>query len=192
MTKKQKDGARSIVVSPVAMIGCPTRRTGLVFAKPADGTYMAINASKNPDGANVAGRGDYAINCGDAPHNEFDRGPAGMFESIVARHRHVTKTGKLLKGYQLSQEQRIRKKGEMLLTGISFEQSQIKFKDITDGTKGTYLLGERYIHVERYEDGQDGADNETWCTGYNNDNFRNGYYPPRWISLGPPRAFPTP
>jgi prepilin-type processing-associated H-X9-DG protein len=29
-----------------------------------------------------------------------------------------------------------------------------------------------------YETGLDGGDNETWCTGYNNDNFRTTYYPP--------------
>ena len=30
----------------------------------------------------------------------------------------------------------------------------------------------------QYETGNDWGDNETWCTGYNNDNFRSTYAPP--------------
>jgi hypothetical protein len=34
------------------------------------------------------------------------------------------------------------------------------------------LAGERYVPVEHYETGSWSADNETWCTGFNNDNYR--------------------
>ena len=58
------------------------------------------------------------------------------------------------------------------------------------------MLGERFIDVLDYESGQDNGDNETWCTGYNNDNFRSTYMPPAqdipWIEgqVGP--MFPSP
>jgi prepilin-type processing-associated H-X9-DG protein len=38
--------------------------------------------------------------------------------------------------------------------------------------------GEKYLDPANYETGLDGGDNETWCTGYNNDNFRLTIQPP--------------
>ncbi len=64
------------------------------------------------------------------------------------------------------------------LTGISFQRSEVKIKHVTDGTSHTYMIGERYINPDNYETGTDGADNETWCTGFNNDNFRCAFDPP--------------
>ena len=58
------------------------------------------------------------------------------------------------------------------LTGVSFQRSEVKIKHLTDGTSHTYIIGEKYINPNHYETGPDGADNETWCTGFNNDNFR--------------------
>ena len=34
------------------------------------------------------------------------------------------------------------------------------------------MIGERYVPVAHYETGEDPGDNETWCTGFNNDNYR--------------------
>lgn len=62
--------------------------------------------------------------------------------------------------------------GENALTGISYERSTVAIRSITDGTSKTYLAGERYIPVAQYESGRDFGDNETWCTGFNNDNYR--------------------
>ena len=63
-------------------------------------------------------------------------------------------------------------------TGISFQRSEVAVKNVSDGTSNTYLIGERFIDPEDYETGKDGGDNETWCTGFNNDNFRMGFDPP--------------
>jgi prepilin-type processing-associated H-X9-DG protein len=43
---------------------------------------------------------------------------------------------------------------------------------VTDGISKTYLVAEKYIPVEDYETGLSNGDNETWCTGFNNDNYR--------------------
>ena len=58
------------------------------------------------------------------------------------------------------------------MTGISFERSEISIRQITDGISKTYLIGERYIPQADYESGISNGDNETWCTGFNNDNYR--------------------
>ena len=62
-------------------------------------------------------------------------------------------------------------------------------KHVTDGTTNTYLIGEKYLNPQHYLDGLDGGDNETWCTGYNNDNFRNGVDPPRQDRTGLPGLY---
>ncbi len=66
----------------------------------------------------------------------------------------------------------------MIVTGISFQRSEVAIKHISDGTTHTYLIGEKFIRPIHYETGRDEGDNETWCTGYNNDNFRSAYVPP--------------
>lgn len=175
MSTAQHQAARQVIVKPVAVISCPTRRLGLLFEKPVDGLFMAFNSANNPADDNVAGRGDYAANCGDIRHNEY--GAGGGFPSsgrspqanygFTDNFRWCSDTkGNKLSGCGVN------------LTGVSFQRSEVAVKHITDGTSKTYLIGERYLNPLRYEDGQDGADNETWCTGYNNDNFRNASFPP--------------
>ena len=34
------------------------------------------------------------------------------------------------------------------------------------------MIGEKHIYYDDYLTGRDRGDNETWCTGFNNDNFR--------------------
>lgn len=40
------------------------------------------------------------------------------------------------------------------------------------------MVGEKYLDPAHYDTGKRGNDNETWCTGFNNDNFRNGAQTP--------------
>jgi prepilin-type processing-associated H-X9-DG protein len=64
------------------------------------------------------------------------------------------------------------------MTGISSQRSKIGIKHVTDGTANTYLIGEKFLMPAKYETGDDAGDNETWCTGFNNDNYRFAYDPP--------------
>ena len=74
-----------------------------------------------------------------------------------------------------------------LLNGISFQRSEISIAQVEDGTSHTYLVGEKHLDPTHYEDGADAGDNETWCTGFNNDNFRHTQWPPlQDTSISPP------
>src|SRR4029077_14324110 len=42
--------------------------------------------------------------------------------------------------------------------------------------------------VEDHDTGMDAGDNETWCTGFNNDNFRSAFNPPPMDRIGPTTA----
>jgi prepilin-type N-terminal cleavage/methylation domain-containing protein len=184
ITQKQLDAIRSIVVNPIPMINCPSRRAGQAFPKPIDGLFIAHNSAKNPAGANVAGRSDYAINAGDRDWTYTSAMPGGS-----------SLPGGPQMNYDLAKDFKwkwsplgtpvvplpIGTPADMAsnsLTGVSFQHSEVGIKHITDGTSRTYLIGERYLDPLGYETGRDGADNETWCTGFNNDNFRCAYEPP--------------
>jgi len=157
MNTVQKDGARFIVTHPLAAITCPSRRGGGPYPKPVDGTFVAFNASRNPVSNNIAGRSDYAINCGSGSRNELGRGPATLAAA---------------ENYSWNESAMER------LTGVSFRRSTIGIHRVTDGTSNTYLIGEKYLSSRHYDDGVSNADNETWCTGFNNDNFRTGSHLP--------------
>ncbi len=181
ITPQQETGARFIVTNPLDAVRCPTRRVSAILPKPIDGTFVAHNAGNNPATANVAGRSDYAINCGDQQNNEHGAGPpdpgAGSVDAAYAKHSwSVSPTGKQLPA------------GPGGLTGISFVRSEVAIKHVTDGTSNTFLIGEKYLDVTNYETGLDWGDNETWCTGYNNDNFRNGFLPPAQDQINTPNT----
>jgi prepilin-type N-terminal cleavage/methylation domain-containing protein len=156
MNADQKNGAKFIVTNPVEIITCTSRRFGGLYNKPYDGTFIAFNATRNKANDNFAGRSDYAINCGDNNFNEMGPGPSTL---------------KAAEKYNWGDFVR--------LTGISFRRSTISIAHIKDGTSNTYLIGEKFLYPKHYESGLLGWENETWCTGFNNDNFRTGHVGPR-------------
>ncbi|MGL4513771.1 MAG: DUF1559 domain-containing protein [Lacipirellulaceae bacterium] len=167
----QLDGARAVVTGSLEAVRCPSRRDSAILPKPVDGTFVAFNSSRNPAGqGNVAGRSDYAINCGDQEVDYSDAGPPSLGKGLETAYPwNFSKLGVGI---------RIRPRGTVFLTGVSFVRSVVATRHITDGTSKTYLIGEKYMAVQNYETGMDPGDNETWCTGYNNDNFRSGFLPP--------------
>jgi prepilin-type N-terminal cleavage/methylation domain-containing protein len=188
ISQRQRDAMRDLINKPLPLIGCPTRRGGArPFPKPWDGNYYARNASEAAGAARGqpadphAGRGDYAMNCGDAadangnPMNEAGSGPGSGVMSTCPDPAGVnwclSSLGKVLVNG-------CHGNGNPPATGIGFLRSEVAISHVTDGTSKTYLIGEKYINPVNYETGQDPGDNETWCTGYNNDNYRNTFLPP--------------
>jgi prepilin-type N-terminal cleavage/methylation domain-containing protein/prepilin-type processing-associated H-X9-DG protein len=167
ITPEQKAGALQVILQPLSIIVCPSRRPAGLFRM----TYndIAYNSARKPTGGKV-GRSDYAANTGDAQHNEYFSFPTGLEKAHKFRWCN-TPTGERLRSCkQLPAPEQ--------LTGISFQRSEIGINHITDGTSNTYLIGEKNLNPLNYETGLGEDDNETWSTGYNNDNFRCGYDPP--------------
>ncbi|MCA9189168.1 MAG: DUF1559 domain-containing protein, partial [Planctomycetales bacterium] len=163
----QLDAARDLCKSPIALISCPSRRYNgqFGFPKPTDGTFIGYNASRNQDGENFAARTDYAINCGDQANNEYGSSQWPSSIAAMKTFRFTDPAG--------------------TLTGVSFYRSDVTTADMAgDGTSKTYLIGEKYLNPNNYETGSDPGDNETWNTGYNNDNFRNAFDPPLQDRVG--------
>ena len=148
------------------------------------GTFYAYNSSPSTTKPAPAARGDYAINAGD-PRTSDVLVPEGGGPSSLAKGIDgflwctVGTTGKI----------RTTASGEPdpcsdEMNGVSFQRSEIKTSHIVDGLSHTYLVGERYIDPLQYETGVDLSDNETWCTGYDNDNFRSTHDPPQQDTPG--------
>lgn len=168
ITQKQREGLRDLITRPLPLFACPSRRgTEQSIPKPVDGSFYAYNAADAASTPALAGRGDYAANCGDTSKNEINGGPPALPIPATYLWCVIGTTGKTR---NLS--------CGTFMSGISFLRSEIATNQILDGTSKTYLIGERYLDPLQYETGLDGADNETWCTGYNNDNYRSTISPP--------------
>jgi prepilin-type N-terminal cleavage/methylation domain-containing protein/prepilin-type processing-associated H-X9-DG protein len=174
-----------VVKKPLGIMTCPSRRMSSDYpAQFATGTTLYNSATPK-----TAGKSDYAMNSGTRFNetendNQFPRDYPSADEVFsraaapftgqawfVDRQLYLERTG-----------------GTRLLTGISHQRSQVKVAQVTDGTSKTLMVGEKCLRPADYEGGAWPGDNETWCTGFNNDNFRktaNGGTYPEWGPFPP-------
>ncbi|MEM9353056.1 MAG: DUF1559 domain-containing protein [Planctomycetota bacterium] len=73
---------------------------------------------------------------------------------------------------------------EFCQSGIFYPQSEMKIREITDGTSNTYLIGEKFMSVDAYEGAIDSSDagfsfgtNQPAYCGYEWDNYRVAWNP---------------
>lgn len=57
-------------------------------------------------------------------------------------------------------------------TGISYQRSVVRPRDITDGTSNTYVVAEKHIRKDHYFSGEDQGDNESMYSGDDRDLLR--------------------
>ncbi|RIK85060.1 MAG: hypothetical protein DCC67_04500 [Planctomycetota bacterium] len=161
-TDPQLEGARKMLVNPIDILNCPSRRNG-VFRNVEKVHKFANNSAFNtPTEGPMVGRSDYAANAGDFHVGGGVSGPGGLTATYT--WNTMDKVGLLNPQIGLPDGQ--------YYSGIMFQRSEVAIKHITDGTSKTYLCGEKYLDTRSYETGEDTGDNETWCTGHNNDNLR--------------------
>jgi prepilin-type N-terminal cleavage/methylation domain-containing protein/prepilin-type processing-associated H-X9-DG protein len=180
LTPAQLEGARKMLLDPILIIKCPTRANPLVGPTVKKAKF-ANNSASNPQPVNnvVVGHTDYAANAGDIAIGGGDSGPGSMLTAYFPNMQWLTidRIGTLSQygpGYDPAFPNR-------MLTGISFQRSAVRVQHVTDGTSKTYFCGEKYLDPAKFEDNfdPDTGNNETWCTGHNNDNFRTTTDPPK-------------
>jgi prepilin-type N-terminal cleavage/methylation domain-containing protein len=69
-------------------------------------------------------------------------------------------------------------KGPDAADGVVFCMSTTRLIDVTDGSSSTYLIGEKYLSPDNYNDGKYEADNNPFTEGIDWDNAR-------WADSGP-------
>jgi prepilin-type N-terminal cleavage/methylation domain-containing protein/prepilin-type processing-associated H-X9-DG protein len=167
LSRVQRVGAAQVVQSPLAIVNCPSRRLSMTYPLTANqGGIVGFFNSITPD---TAGRSDYAANAGDVycewPQATLGRGPTSYGDAqLWSANRSWGSDQPRLLFATLARVD--------TMTGISFERSSVRISNVVDGLSKTYLAAERYVPIADYETGLTLGDNETWCTGFNNDNYR--------------------
>ena len=164
-SRHQKRMAEQVIQSPLKIINCPTRRSASLF--PMTTNYGSGQGYYNSRTPTAAGRSDYAM-CAGHVHNEWPNPKLGRGPDSYTDAKQWNQLSK----WGGEQSSLVRYVEGPTMTGISFERSLIGIQHVRDGTSRTYAIGEKYVPQADYETGAHSGDNETWCTGFNNDNYR--------------------
>ena len=127
--------------TPIDMFTCPTRRT--VKALPIAGPSEHIRNPPQSNPVEKVARACYAINTGSHVGTVPIYGP----ETIAAARTYAWENTNLH-------------------NGVSYLRSNVRHKDIVDGTSNTLMAAEKYLYQRHYETGEDGGDNESMYAGY--------------------------
>jgi prepilin-type N-terminal cleavage/methylation domain-containing protein len=151
--------ARQMCQTPITIYTCPARRAPQLYPD-LDYNLSApmVNASP-PASPDVACwyRGDYRANAGSVLLG-WGEGPSST--SMPA-------------SYWYSQDKYM--SGS---TGVCFQRSMIRMRDITAGTSNTYLVGDKYLNPDAYYNGEDGGDDQAALCGDDADVNAWTYHPP--------------
>jgi prepilin-type N-terminal cleavage/methylation domain-containing protein len=144
------------VQSPFEGMTCPTRRRANVypFLNDPPKTFALTDAFE------LCSKTDYAANAGDMVSPELwgapDAGNGDNYAAIRDSHDWSNYGSNAYSQYR----------GENKPTGVVFGRSEISFRQITDGTVNTYMVGEKYMSKDEY------GDNEPAFSANNTDTLR--------------------
>ena len=141
----------ALVTTIVPFFNCPSKRPATLYPMHADHGALAHNMP----GCSAAGdcrvvRGDYLANSGNIYRGDLEGPGINWTPPLYPRRKAMRKQN-----------------------GITFEYSEVKAADITDGASKTIMVGEKYQNPDSYETGQDHYDNQCVYSGQNSDT--NGY-----------------
>jgi prepilin-type N-terminal cleavage/methylation domain-containing protein/prepilin-type processing-associated H-X9-DG protein len=150
------------ISTPVKGFACPTRRSEfatfpftLAGAGATYGNFIVAASDK-------VSRADYAASAGDGqpvPNGvETGSGPGNDAADVST---FITSANPC------------ETPGTSYASGVVYQRSAIRIKDITDGTSKTYAVGEKFLLIDQYGSGNDPADNEWMFVGYDNDTNRS-------------------
>jgi prepilin-type N-terminal cleavage/methylation domain-containing protein/prepilin-type processing-associated H-X9-DG protein len=151
-----RQATKQRVESPFEGMTCPSRRRANVYAYKSIGhTFVDCEPFE------LCSKTDYAANAGD---NLSPEPTAGL--------PYAATTYQDAANHNWSGVQTINLRLETVFTGVVFARSIIGFQKIIDGTSKTYMVGEKYLSTDNYDDGLDDGDNEPAFGGSNADTLR--------------------
>lgn len=153
--------AGDMIQTPLSFMNCPTRRRAIVFTH----NHGYYNAQPSGGSSVRVARSDYAISTGDAAPDEFCAGPGSLPQGDGWPNCQPGDSGGCSTCWT----------DTTILTGVSYQRSEVQPAHVLDGMSNTILVGEKYLTPDNYFNGADGADNENMYVGYDNDIYRNGY-----------------
>jgi len=161
----RSSAAATMISTPVGQFNCPSRRTTKGYPHWLS-SYGYANAGATP----LAAKSDYGANGGS---RGFDGDVAGLwFPFYLANQDSGPPPSPAPSDAFIDQSAGAVAAATFPPTGVIFVLSEIQTAAIRDGLSNTYLVGEKSLNVDAYEDGSNGGDNETMYVGINADNTR--------------------
>ena len=147
--------------TPTTFMNCPSRRANKAYPNYANQT--TYNASPQT----VHARADYAVNGGNYVNPQMTvnlpscaGSPSAIYSNQKANWNDLDKNcGDM---------------GNDRNSGISYVASQYSQADVKDGLSNTLCIGEKYLPINQYHNGQNGCDNGPAYQGYDWDTTRWG------------------
>jgi prepilin-type N-terminal cleavage/methylation domain-containing protein/prepilin-type processing-associated H-X9-DG protein len=148
---------RDRVQRPFEGMTCPSRRRANVYPF-LDPTATFVYCEK----IEVCSKTDYAANAGDMTSPEMNGYPSNPTDYQQT----------LAYDWEANYRSAANTLGEQKPTGVVFGRSEINFRKVSDGTSKVYMVGEKYMSTDNYDDGLDYGDNEPAFSGNNTDTLR--------------------
>jgi prepilin-type N-terminal cleavage/methylation domain-containing protein len=170
----KKAALAKLASTVVAGFNCPSRRAAKTYPNRNAGSADQFNAN-SPD---TIARGDYAGNLGPEIGQKAGEptGLCGRFTQWCGGP--PPDKADLNQEFVANRFDQHQRNG-----GILFQRTAVNFKEITDGTSQTYMVGEKFLQPRYYEDHSQGgkdAENDDQGLWYGDDldNNRNTELPP--------------
>jgi hypothetical protein len=146
--------------TPLTVFQCPTRRPAIAYPN-HNGSFDNLLAANEPA---CLGRSDYAGCSGDALTTDWCAAQPNSYSDWVNQPLVVWQ--QTWTGCESGSDPTGNAIG---VTGVICRHSKCLMASITDGTSNTYLLGEKYMCPDYYNNGLSGDDDQCWSCGYDYD-----------------------
>jgi prepilin-type N-terminal cleavage/methylation domain-containing protein len=146
----KKTALAKVAQTPLDSLYCSARRPAVL--------YPTTWTPSNVDVVDSCARTDYAGNGGSSMEYGWDPGDLSAVDAPG------------FNGWPATSD----RTNPWYADGIFYAASMVRLAQITDGTSNTYLLGEKYLSPDNYYNGQDPADNNSYCDGNDVDFIRFG------------------
>ena len=145
ITPQQKSNAARMTQTPVSVMNCPSRREAKAYAYILPAFWDVYNS----DTVGTVVRNDYAANSGCGSGGENGALQPTSYENFAT--------------YDFSKD------GGANDNGVSFKGSEVEIRHIKDGLSKTYMVGEKFLNPDFYENGLGGGDNHSMFQGFDRD-----------------------
>lgn len=170
--------------TPIGAFYCPSRRAAAAYPS----RWGGINEQRWVANLAAVPKTDYAMNSGDALNHALDSYGGKKFNrpSSYADYENYNSW--------TDTNDRTRASGanQYYQTGVSYYRSEVRIAQIVDGTSKTYLVGEKFLTPEAYEDvnnvsAREGfGENQSMYAGFEWDNHRVAGAPDATFVVGDP------
>jgi prepilin-type processing-associated H-X9-DG protein len=164
--------------APLGVLYCPTRRKTMAYPwNTTTGNAAAGSPLANGGMPTVAARSDYATNSGDGyVHCGYPTAAAWTNQASSGSGPNSVTQVENPPGQMTANARTTFNNVAHAATGIVFSGSLIRPADVKDGTSKTYLVGEKFLSPDYYDNGGDQGDNESAMMGDNADIGRFSYF----------------